>query len=121
MDGSKRDGEDGVSDVTREELRDLRDDLVERMTSGFTGVHERLDRLNGQTGQHAAVLSASEVRLTNLEREVFRRGRPGDGVRDEDRPALTRREWSLIWGLLAAIGGLALALAKILHVELVLP
>lgn len=111
--------------MTREELRDLRDDLVERMTAGFSGVHQRLDQLNGRTGKSEALLAASDVRLTNLEREVFpssRRQRDRkDDVRDEDRPALTRREAQLLWTALAAIAGLVLTLAKLAHELWVMP
>ncbi len=61
-----------MADVTREELRDLKEDLVERLTAGFTGVHARLDKLNGRVGTGEVALGQANVRLTNLEREVFR-------------------------------------------------
>ena len=103
--------------MTREELRDLRDDLVERMTAGFSGVHSRLDQLNHRTSKAEAVLAGGDVRMSNLEREVFHRAsrHRKDDVRDEDRPALTRREAQLLWTALAAIAGLVLTLAKLAH------
>ena len=62
-----------MSDVTREELRDMREDLVERMTQGFQGVHSRLDVLNGRVGKSEVALGEAGVRMTNVERELFRR------------------------------------------------
>jgi hypothetical protein len=69
-----------MGDVTRDELRDLREDLVERMSSGFAGVHSRLDVLNGRTGKGEVAVGEAAVRLAHLEHEVFRRRRgKGDG------------------------------------------
>jgi hypothetical protein len=106
-----------MADVTREELRDLREDLVERLNTGFGGVHQRLDVLNGRTGKTEVAAAEASLRLTNVEREIFHRSRRHGGageLRDEDRPALTRREWSLVWGLLGTIAALLTALWQVL-------
>lgn len=38
-----------MSDLSRDDLRELKDDILDRITGGFQGVHERLDGLNGRT------------------------------------------------------------------------
>ena len=89
-----------MADVTRDEFRELRDDLVERMSAGFTGVHSRLDVLNGRVGKGEVAIGETGVRLTNLERETFRA--PGRRVDPEGRTErlLTRRDVQMV-----AIGG----------------
>jgi hypothetical protein len=72
-----------MGDVTRDELRDLRNDIVGRMTDGFSGVHTRLDTLNGRTSKGEVAIAAADVRMTNLEREVFRRRRVGSVDADD--------------------------------------
>ena len=68
-----------MADVTREELKELRDDLVSRMndqmsrmTSGFTGTHARLDMINGRVGKGEVAMGVMDARMGNLERETFR-------------------------------------------------
>lgn len=110
-----------MTDVTRDELRDLRDDLAERLSSGFHGVNTRLDTLNGRTAKSEAAIAAGDVRLRNLEREVFdrRRRRSTDGdhehAGDENRPALTRRELKLIWSFVTVVAGLVAWVVSILR------
>lgn len=89
-----------MGDVTREEFRELRDDLVDRMTAGFTGVHQRLDVLNGRVGKGEVAIGETCVRLTNLERETFRA--PGRRVERDEQPGsgVTRRDVQMV-----AIGG----------------
>jgi hypothetical protein len=89
-----------MGDVTRDELRDLRDDIVGRMTDGFSGVHQRLDTLNGRTSKGEVAIAAADVRMANLEREVFRRHRTGG----ETVPALTLAD--LKWYLAVAGGSI---------------
>lgn len=65
-----------MSDVTRDDLRDLRDTIVDEMRAGFRGVHERQDVTNGRISKAEADLGRLDVRAKNLEREVFDRHRP---------------------------------------------
>src|SRR5690606_37355826 len=75
-------------------LSDVKDDLAQSMASGFGGVHGRLDVLNGRTAKGEAAAAAMDVRIHNLEREVFRRGRK-DSEPDEEKRSITRRDVSV--------------------------
>lgn len=92
-----------MSDVTRDELRDLRDDIVELMTRGFDGVNLRLDKLNGRVGTSEVAIASGNVRVTNLEREVFKRRE--SATDDADTHALTLAD--LKWYLAVAGGSIA--------------
>ena len=87
--------------MTRDDLRDLREDLVDRINTGFAGLNSRLDLLNSRTGKNEVSAAEAALRVTNIERELFKRPKRSES-RDEDRPALTRREWTLIWTSLGA-------------------
>lgn len=91
-----------MSDVTRDELRDLRDDIVELMTRGFDGVNLRLDKLNGRVGTSEVAIASGNVRVTNLEREVFKRRE--SATDDADAHALTLAD--LKWYLAVAGGSI---------------
>lgn len=98
-----------MSDVTREELRDMREDLVERMTQGFTGVHSRLDLQNGRVGKSEVLIAEVGVKMANLEREVFRRHKP-DGPADLASTPITfgTLDWLVKYGgwIVAVVIGL---------------
>lgn len=47
-----------MADISREEL----DRLYHTLEVGFSGVHSRLDRLNGQVGKHEAQIAVLEDR-----------------------------------------------------------
>lgn len=60
-------------DLTREDLRDLRDDMMahltamgNQMSAGFAGTHERLDALNGQTREHAKKIAVLQSQTDDL-------------------------------------------------------
>lgn len=136
-----------MSDVTRDELYRLKDELLAQLgeglravnvnvSAGVSGVHSRLDVLNGRTlktelalaGQaermasHAELLvrleATAAARTLRLEQEVEEMRVRAEAVASakavvdkaavaaEDRPALTRREWGLIWSVALAIGSL---------------
>lgn len=59
----------------KEDLRDLKNDIVTEMRSGFKGVHDRQDSTNGRIGKAEVALGELRVRTVNLEREVFPRHR----------------------------------------------
>lgn len=62
-------------DVTKDDVRDLRDTLLDEMRTGFAGVHERQDKTNGRVNHAHESLAAIDVRVKNVEREVFARPR----------------------------------------------
>lgn len=136
-----------MSDVTRDELYRLKDELLAQfaeglravnanVTAGVQGTHQRLDLLNGRTlkselalaGQAERMAAQAELlvrleataaaRTLRLETEVEEMRVRAEAVARAkatvdkaevdagDRPALTRREWSLIWSVALAIGSL---------------
>lgn len=136
--------------MTRDELYRLKDELLAQLADGLravnvnvsasaSGVHQRLDLLNGRTlkselalaGQAERMAAQAELlvrleataaaRTLRLETEVEEMRVRADSVASakatvdraaisaEDRPALTRREWSLIWSVALAIGSIVSA------------
>lgn len=64
-----------MGDVTKEDLRDLRDTIVDQMRDGFSGVYERQDKTNGRLLKAEERGTEHDVKVKNLEREVFHRHR----------------------------------------------
>src|SRR5687768_8120072 len=70
--GSDNWGGKGLSnEVTKEDLTELKR-LIE---NGFKGVHDRQDVTNGRVQKGEIEQARADVRMTNVEREVFRRQR----------------------------------------------
>lgn len=84
--------------VTREDLRQLRDDLVTRMVSGFAGTHQRLDLINGRVGRNEVIAAQLDTKVENIEREVFDRSRhiPVVAPVEDERKGITRRDIVMI-------------------------
>jgi hypothetical protein len=38
-----------MADITRDDLRELKEDVLEQIVGGFSGINRRLDDLNGRT------------------------------------------------------------------------
>lgn len=97
----------------RTELRDLR----ETMEKGFTGVHTRLDTQNGRIGKGEVRDAEHDVKIRNLEREIFRRRWDDAGnvladIGDEFQPRraiagriITDRDVKIVWLTLGGVVG----------------
>ncbi len=92
-------------DVTRDDLRDLRDAIVGEMRAGFEGTHERLNLVNGRVGKVEAATAAHEAKISTLNREVFHR-RASDAAPPVDPAYITKRDLYVAVGLLTALGAL---------------
>ena len=62
-----------MTGATRQDLRDMGQDLKDHFDEQFKAVHARLDRLNGKTEKHGEALARQDARLTGVEKEVFDR------------------------------------------------
>jgi hypothetical protein len=116
--------------VTKDDLWDLRDTLsaqsardraalAEQFERGISGMHERLDTLNGRVGRGEVQGGEHGVRLVNLEREVFKRQRAGSdsdatAERRDDSSPITRRDLKVAGYVLAAAAGTLGFLFKLL-------
>lgn len=116
----------GVQLITKDDLRDLRDVVVEEMRDGFSGVHTRQDVTNGRLNAAELELARQQVRLATLDKEVLEQQvriekeiseRPRYQktttvtVDENERPALTARELKLI----IAVGGGVIGLLELLR------
>lgn len=107
----RTDGLANISElVTKDDVRDMRDSIVEEMRAGFTGVYARQDKTNGRVQATEVVTATQDVRLKNIEREVFRRrmaDKHKSAVPESDGPSRTIRQWDVtvfLGGVAAAIG-----------------
>lgn len=94
-----------MGDMTKEDLRDTRDTILEQMRTGFKGVYDRQDKTNGRLLVAEKQGTEHEMKLRNLEREVFNRRhaqRRGSEV-SSSRLAITQRDVMIVLG---SIGGL---------------
>lgn len=57
----------------KDDLRDLRDQLMIELRNGFTGVHARQDITNGRLNGVEKTQSAHDAKIEGLQREVYRR------------------------------------------------
>lgn len=96
-----------MSELTKDDLRDVRDTLSEQLRDGFAGAHSRLDALNGRMGKSEVAIGQHHVRLANVEHQVFqrRRGDPDDADPGDGGAAahmIAERDVRLVLGTLAA-------------------
>ena len=105
--------------ITRDDLSDLRNDVRE----GFSGIHARLDITNGRIGKAEVDIAQHDVRIKNVEREVFHRRRDDrddrsdddqDRRRDYDDRAITQRDVRVVFITLGSAGSVILFFWKIL-------
>lgn len=93
--------------VDRTDLRALRDEIIEEMRAGFSGVYTRQDATNGRVRAGEILSAEHSIRLKNLERECFPHGgrRKVDPV---DRPGgrITDRDVWIVLGTLGAASSL---------------
>lgn len=82
--------------VTKDDLRDVRDTIVEEMRAGFVGVYARQDKTNGRVSATEVVVGAHDVKLRNMEREVFRRRRSADSATNPDGPRRSIQQWDVL-------------------------
>lgn len=90
--------------ITKEDLREAMRDMTAEMSRGFTGVHDRLDELNGRTRKAENVIAVHEDRWKRLDRATH--VTPPQGLPREDS-----KDWkplakigALLGGLLAGLG-----------------
>lgn len=95
-------------DVTRDDLRELKDDLGDQIRSGFErqdrsleAINQHLRTLNGKVAEHAALLVGHDVRLTGHDREFRDIKTPTSEDRGEER---ILRAWHL-WAAIAIVVG----------------
>lgn len=90
---------------SREEFAAFTTRIYQQMDDGFSGVHDRLDTLNGRTGKGEVERENHRTRIVNLEKEIFAapRRRSGDVA---TAPFFTKREGALVGLGIAVIGAL---------------
>lgn len=97
--------------------------LTNAMAEGFSGINQRLDRVNGRLDKHDTSIglltprvAEHGVKITNLNREVFPQGRDTPPVlphvdKDNDAPITMRDMKRALWVAGAVLAGLG-ALVK---------
>lgn len=93
--------------VEKDDLRDVRDTILEEMRSGFAGVHQRQDITNGRVNAGEVQGATHDAKIRNLEAVVFGR-RDSDHAAppvEEEQRGITRRDVAMYS---AGAGSLAL-------------
>lgn len=93
------------NEVDKNDLKDLRETIIEEMRAGFSGVYARQDQTNGRVRAGEIQSAEYNIRIKNLERECF----PHGGRRKVDpvtRPGgkITDRDVWIVFGTLGAAG-----------------
>jgi hypothetical protein len=104
--------------VDKNDLRDVRDTILEEMRAGFAGVHERQDVTNGRVNAGEIQGATHAAKISNLEAEVFRR-RSGDRgahppAPDGEQAGITRRDVAMFSAGAAALSAAVVFLWKVL-------
>lgn len=92
---------------SRAEFKAFTERVYEQMDDGFSGVHSRLDVLNGRTGKGEVADAELRQRITSVEKEVF--DEPRRRATDVPAPAppfFTKREGALVALGVAVVGAL---------------
>lgn len=92
---------------TKADGHDLRQLLLERMDSGFSGVHDRLDLLNGRLRAAEVNLGKHDVRLDTLEKR-----RSAKAERPRWR-AISERDIRIVLATIGAAATVAIAIWKV--------
>lgn len=94
---------------SREEFKAFVDRVYQQMDDGFSGVHERLDTLNGRTGKGEVERENLRTRIVSLEKETFSepRRRVTDVISAPPPPSFfSKREGALVTLGVAAVATL---------------
>lgn len=104
--------------VDKEDLRDVRDTILNEMRAGFLGVHQRQDLTNGRVNAGEIQGATHEAKIRNLEATVFaRRSSDAPPVEPEQR-GITRRDVQMVAAGASGLGVVILTLWKLLPVLL---
>jgi hypothetical protein len=112
-----------MTDSYREDLKGIRDEILDTLREGFRGVHARQDVTNGRVRAGEILTAEHSIRLKNIEREIFEKRDPFDRRRDEsgvhtvvrqieDRP--WERDVKIVLGTLGSVGGVVLFFKQLL-------
>lgn len=94
---------------SREEFKAFVARVYEQIDDGFSGVHSRLDVLNGRTGRGEVADAELRQRITSVENELFnapRRRATDPAVTVVTPPLFTKREGALVALGVTVVGAL---------------
>lgn len=105
----------------RKDLRERIDEGFERtdarIDTGFAQVNGRLDTMNGRVGRGEVALAQHDVRLRNLERQIFHRRREDESDEAEfgsPKRGITERDVKMVLATVAITITMLTTLTKIL-------
>lgn len=82
--------------VEPDDLRDLRDTLLDEMRTGFNGIYARQDKTNGRLLVVEERTAEHRTQIRNLDREVFHVHRRRTDPKSGERTPITRRDVTLV-------------------------
>lgn len=94
-----------MNEVTKEDLRDVRNSILREMAEGFNRVNDRLDTLNGRTVAGEVESAKHTLRISSLERRVYARRRAD--TNDDKRTVMQRDVKMVIAGVTGTVAVLA--------------
>lgn len=97
--------------VDKDDLRDVRDTILEEMRAGFAGVHQRQDVTNGRVNAGEVQGATHEAKIRNLEAAVFRRS---EAKPDDEQRGITRRDVAMLSAGACGLGAVVTTLWKLL-------
>jgi hypothetical protein len=95
-----------MSDVTKEDLAEHGDRILEEVRRGFDGVHRRQDITNGRVQKVEVEIGRQDERLKTVSREVFgRRAEDRRVPKDKDdwNRAITKRDVAIVFGTVTVV------------------
>lgn len=95
--------------VTKDDVRDMRDSIVEEMRRGFDGVYERQDKTNGRVMALEGVTTRHDEQIKNFSARRWRPRKDDDGDDTAENRSITRRDVYMV----TLGGGGLLALLKL--------
>jgi hypothetical protein len=108
--------------VGKDDLKEVRDEIIEEMRDGFRGVFQRQDTTNGRVREGEIRAATHDIRIKHLEqgfekqRDPFDRRHHDSGVIPEVKaePKISERDVKLVLGTLGSAGTVLVFFKQIL-------
>lgn len=93
-----------MSDVaTKDDVRDMREVVLEEMRLGFQGVYQRQDKTNGRLLAVEERSTETKTKVKGLEHEVFERPHRATASPRDRRHGITQRDLAIVMGTIGAM------------------
>jgi hypothetical protein len=107
--------------VGKDDLKEVRDEIIEEMRDGFRGVFQRQDTTNGRVREGEIRAATHDIRIKHLEQGFEKQRDPFDRRHDsgiiaavKSEPKISERDVKLVVGTLGSVGSVVIFFKQVL-------